>query len=213
MTRTRRLGAAAALAAAAAAAVLLTGCDPQQAGAAAIVGDVRISESEVNAAASDAMAAANKVPPGQGQPIDETVLLKQNTTRLIEAQLIAIAAAQEGVTVTQSEVDKLLQQASSGSDQLHFEGNLAVQAGVPPSGIDSFARDYLLRTKLGEKLVPGTDTNAQAKAVNAKLAQVAEQVGVTVSPRYGTWDPAQETIVGPPNDLSVTPSPSPSASS
>lgn len=213
MTRTRRLTAAGLLAVAAVLTLSLTACDPNQTGAAAIVDQVRITEAEVNQAASEAIAAADRVPPGQGQPIDRTQVLKQNTERLINSQLIAIAAAQEGVTVSQSEVDKLLQQASYGTDQLHFEGNIAVQAGVPPQAISSFARDFLLRQKLGQQLDPKGGPEAQMKAANAKISQVAEQVGVTVSPRYGTWDAATLAIGGPVNDLSVTPSPSPTDSS
>src|SRR5262249_52113110 len=158
----------------------LGACQPAEAGAAAIVGDTRISESSVSAAANEAGAAGEAQPTGTVQPLDQTVLLRQNVTPMITSELVEIPPAEEGGTVTQTEVDNIIAQAKSGSpSDAAFEAGLAAQAGVPPSAVEDFARDYLLRQNLGEKLAPTGDLTAQNQAAADKLAQVATEVGVT----------------------------------
>lgn len=193
------------------AALLLSACDPMQAGSAALVGDVRITETQVNEAAAAAAAAAATIPPGQSQGIDPTTLLRQNLNRLISAELLARVAIEEGITVTPAEVDALLVQAAAGATRADFEAQIASQTGVPPTDLESFARDFLVQQKLGQKLAPGADQAAQAAAVQARLAQEAAEVGVTVSPRYGAWDATNGGINADLNDLSVpaTPAASP----
>ena len=204
MTRTPRL--AVALAAAAAATVLLTACNPAQAGSAALVGDIRITESRVNEATSDALAAAATLPDGQADALDPAAVLRQNVNRLIASELLATIAVEEGIVVTQGEIDALLAQASSGTDPDEFAAQIALQAGVPPEDLESFARDFLIQQKLGLKLAPTGDANAQQDASRARLVQEADERGVTVSPRYGAWDPTLAAVTGDLNDLSVTPS-------
>ena len=205
MTRTPRL--AVVLAAAAAATVLLTACNPAQAGAAALVGDIRITESRVNEATSDALAAAATLPDGQADSLEPAAVLRQNVNRLIASELLATIAVEEGIVVTQGEIDALLAQASAGTEPDEFAAQIALQAGVPPEDLESFARDFLIQQKLGQKLAPTGDANAQQAASRARLVQEADERGVTVSPRYGAWDPTQAVVSGDLNDLSVTPSP------
>lgn len=208
MTRTYR---AAAVALALAATLVLTGCNPAQAGAAATVGDVRISETRVNQSAADALAAAT-ADPSAAPGLDSSTFLRQTTNRLIASELLAIAAAEEGITVTQAEIDEVLVQAAGGSTVGQLETQLAAQFAVPPAEVDAFVRDFIVRQKLGAKLVPGDDTTAQRAAVDARLAEIADEVGVTVSPRYGHWNSETASIDGDLNDLSVTQSPEPEPS-
>ena len=209
MTRTHRT---AAVLVAVAATLLLTACNPAQAGAAATVGDVRITESQVNQSASEALTAAEADAQAAAAGLDSANFLRQTTDRLITSQLLAIAAAEEGITVSQAEIDAVIAQASNGASAEQFEAQLAAQFAVPPSEVNAFVHDFVLRTKLGVKLDPSGDTTSQRAAADARLVQVADQVGVTVNPRYGAWNPEKATIDGDLNDLSSTPTPSPSPS-
>ena len=207
MTRARRASAAATVAVAA---VLLSACGSTQAGAAAVVGDVRITETRVNQAAADAAAAASPFPPTRPRGSTPGTFPQANANRLVTSELLAIAAAQEGIVVTQSEVDTLLDQAAGDTSRAEFEAQIAAQTGVPPADLESFARDFIIQQKLGEILAPGADATAKTAAVNARLAQIAEQEGVTVSPRYGAWNAEAARIEGDVNDLSspqATPEP------
>jgi hypothetical protein len=209
MTRTYR---AAAVTVTLAAALLLSGCNPAQAGSAAIVGDVRISETRVNQAAADALEAASADPAAAPNGFDASTFLRQTTNRLITSELLAVAAAEEGITVSQAEIDAVLAQAAAGATAGQLQAQLAAQFAVPPSEVDAFVRDFILRQKLGAKLDPGGDSTAQRAAADARLVQVADEVGVTVSPRYGHWNAESAVIDGDLNDLSVTPSPAPEPS-
>lgn len=209
MTSTHR---AAAVVVAVAATLLLTACNPAQAGSAATVGDVRITESQVNASATEALTAAAADAQAAANGLDSATFLRQTTNRLIASQLLAIAAEEQGLTVTQAEIDTVIAQASNGVSAEQFEAQLAAQFAVPPSEVNDFVHDFVLHTKLGVKLDPSGDTTSQPAAANAYLVQVADQVGVTVSPRYGQWNADKATIDSDTNDLSVTPSPSTSPS-
>jgi SurA N-terminal domain len=209
MTRTHRT---AATVVAVAATLLLTACNPAQAGSAATVGDVRITESEVNQSASEALAAASADAQTASTGLDSATFLRQTTNRYITSELLAIAAAEEGITVSQAEIDTVIAQASNGVPVEQFEAQLAAQFAVPPSGLNDFVHDFVLHSKLGAKLDPSGDSTAQRAAADARLVQVADRVGVTVSPRYGQWNPEKATIDSDLNDLSATPTPSSSPS-
>lgn len=209
MTRTHR---AAAVVVAVAATLLLTACNPAQAGAAALVGDVRITETRVNQAAGDALAAAMTDPNAAPGGLDSSTFLRQNTNRLITSQLLAIAALREGITVTQPEIDAVIAQAAGGATTETFEAQVAAQFAVPPDELESFVHDFVVRQKLGVKLAPTGDSTAQRAAADAYLVQLADEVGVTVSPRYGHWNSETALIDGDLNDLSVPKSASPEPS-
>ncbi len=180
----------------------LAGCNPAEAGAAAVVGDVRITETRVNEGASEAADAAATLPDTPENALDNSQFMRENANRLISSVLLTRTAAEEGIVVTQAEVDELLNQASGGQPRPVLEATVAAQLAVPPSELNEFAYDFLVNRKLGEKLVPGTDVAAQNAAARARVVQTAAEVGVTVSPRYGAWDPTLGAITGSADDLS-----------
>ncbi len=61
------------------------------------------------------------------------------------------------------------------------------------------ARDDLRRGLIGQR---------RDEALNAYLADLARELGVSVNPRFGRWDPQQRQVVAAGNDLS-SPAPSP----
>lgn len=214
MTRATRRGSAIALSTVGLlSALALSACTPTQAGAAAIVGQTRITETHVNQAAAEAEQAAATLPDTPENALDTSTFLRENTNRLINSVVLEKTCAEEGIVVTQAEVDALLLQAAGGQPPAVLAATVAAQLAVPPSELNQFAKDFLLSQKLGQKLVPGSDAAAQSAAARARVAQTAAQLDVTVSPRYGAWDPAQAAITQGLDDLSrpaVAPAPSPS---
>ena len=85
----------------------------------------------------------------------------------------------------------------------------ADQQWVPASGVDDAARVFLIQQALAEKLAPGKSTTEQATVLQKYFADLSKEIGVSVSPRYGSWDAAKVAVVAPLNDLS---SPAASAS-
>jgi len=74
---------------------------------------------------------------------------------------------------------------------------------------------WVLAAALGNKLAPGGAAAAVESAVTSYKAKLAKELGVSISPRYGSWDPKTLLITGTVDDLSVPaagePSPTPSA--
>ena len=127
----------------------------------------------------------------------------------IETELTADAADALDITVTDSDIDRFLNQVAQQSNvtREQFETQFAVQQGswVPPSVLESFARTYLQQQAIADKLAPNGTAEQKSAALNAELSKVAAEQGVTVSPRYGSWDAETARVVDPANDLSAPP--------
>jgi hypothetical protein len=199
-------------------AVVLSACDPRQTGAAAVVGGTRISESVVNQDAQDVVEALGK---SGGQVPSTDALLRAQVEFRVDAALVDMAAAKKGIAITQGQVDRLIE--SSGGRETLTEQFVAQQdLWLPPDQLDALAREFLTQQALGINLAPGKTTDEQGAAATAYVTQLAKDVGVTVSPRYGTFDTSSLRVGALPNDLSVpaggagqataSPTPSPSAS-
>ena len=188
----------------------LTGCDPKQAGSAAVVGGVRITETTINHQAATVLAAFGAS--GATAPSNQT-LLRTLVDRAIDNELVEAAARKAGITVTQGQIDKLI---NDNGGRVKLSADFATRAGLwlPPGQIDELARSSLIQLALGNQLAPGGDATAAGLAVTKFKARVAADVGVAVSPRYGTWNPATLQITGNLDDLSqpaagaLTPAPS-----
>ena len=202
-TRLRRTAVAVALAA-----LALTGCS-NQAGAASVVGDQVVTDSDVANVVEQVQTQLGAIP---GTTFDE----KETTTAVLTLQtrhLILDAVAQkEGITVTQAQVDDFLSNIVTtqfGGKQQSLYDNLVTQGSVPVGQVDSVARDQLVYDALLAKIDGGsTDSTAQQAAFTKYMTSFVANVGVEVAPRYGTWSVFS---LGPaPDDLSFVPSPSPS---
>ena len=179
--------------------VVLTACDPLQAGAAAIVDRTRISENQVDKDAQAVLAELNR--DGATAPSTSQLLNAQVEFR-VDAELVAIAARREGIVVTQGQIDQLI--ATSGG-RAALQKQLAAQQNLwlPPDQLDALAREFLQQQALGPRLAPGKTTDQQTQAVNDYITNLAHEVGVQVSPRYGVFDTKTLQIGLGPNDLSV----------
>ncbi|MBB4917834.1 SurA N-terminal domain-containing protein [Streptosporangium saharense] len=165
----------------AAAGVALTACSPGQAGTAAIVGGDRISTGELDSNVKeyeDALAKA-KVPVSELQfpgSVPQVVLFQ-----LATAKRYIKAAEQQGITVTEAEIDQVI--AASGGEAQNEQRML--QQAVAPSHAREFTKAGLMLTKLMAKYGGGSDQEALQKG-QAQAIKDLESVKVTWSPRYGT---------------------------
>lgn len=179
-------------------ALVLSGCGSTAPGAAAVVGDDRISERELNTQVEQVLRA-------QGRPVDSAseALVVTTLDRMITTSLVEQLATQEGVEVTQGELDATLANyAEATGGQEAFE-ELLIQQDLAPESIEDLFRVNILAQKLGMELDPMGSPEAQSSAVLAAVSQFSAEVGTSVSPRYGTWDGATLTVGAIANDLSV----------
>jgi parvulin-like peptidyl-prolyl isomerase len=157
-----------------AAATGLAGCGQQSnsPGAAAMVGDQRIStqalQGIVDRSLQDPQAAQNPQIGG-----DRAAWTRNELGRLINNDLIAAAAAAHGVTATPNDIDQQLSQLAQqygGVDKLDQQ---AAQNGVPTQDLQEFIKFFVLQQKLADALVakvPVSTSDLQA-AYQKNLAQ------------------------------------------
>ena len=164
-------------------------------GAAAVVGDQRITVSALQAHVAAYRTAAAK-DAGAQEAAGEA---QKTLGLLVAAQLVDQALAAQGGTVTQGEVQQAeasyLQQAGSAQA---LRQAIVENLALAPSDLDTYARFEVGRMKLLQHA--GVDpTSTSADAAFQKIIQKAGQdLGVTVNPRYGSWD-AKTLSLGAPN--------------
>jgi hypothetical protein len=179
-------------------AALVSGCGSASPGAAAVVGDDRISERQLTQKVEQVLQA-------QGRPVDSSseALVVTTLDRMITTSLVDQFAAQENVEVTQGELDATLANyAEATGGQEAFE-ELLLEQDLAPDSIKDLFRVNILAQKLGMELDPMGSPEAQSTAVLVAVAEFSQEVGTTVSPRYGSWDAATLSIGATGNDLSV----------
>lgn len=173
--------------ASAAALAALTGCTPDQLGAAAVVNGEKISTAEVQDLTQEYL----KAVPGQDPGKVQTAIV----TQLIVERLVAEAAADHDVRVPRGRVASQVSQAVTqiGSrakvSQLVLQQNSAV---VPPSRLERWLRDQYLIGLLGQKVAGTTGeapTPEDQDRARAELADYSRRLGVELNPRYGRWHP------------------------
>lgn len=201
MTTMRRRGAVALMTSLVlAASVSLAGCAGLgEAGSAATVGDVQIS-TDALASQTEEIQEQRGVPAGTA----DSALTLGVLQRLVITELVGQAASAQGVTVTQGEID-----AATAEFEAQLGGVEALQAAyldsnVPASAIEGQVELSLQVQKLGSTLAPDADANTQQQAVVQYVTGFGVQEGITVSPRFGTWDAGTLTVGPLPSDLSTT---------
>jgi hypothetical protein len=187
-------------------AVSLAACGMnKQAGAAAVVGDQRVTEQQLSDMVSQAQATQRKLK----QPITPAAQSSNAALNWRVRQIIVdLAAKKVNVDATKTEVESVLNKAYEqyGKDKVLAE--LATN-GFPESEIPGYARLTVLQEKISTKVLGGqTDQMAQAKV--AQFWQgLSRSLNIQIAPRYGVWN--NDTLsLDPPQSKIATPSGSPS---
>jgi hypothetical protein len=112
------------------------------------------------------------------------------------------------ITVTKAEIDT---RRASILDQVGGEASLPtalVSAGIAPNDLDEYIEAISYSDKISQKLVAAGVTEDQVGVEIQKLVVAkAKEVGVTVNPRYGKWDPTTADVVPADSaESAVTPS-------
>ena len=175
-------------------ATVTTGCGSVAPGAAAIVGDERISERELTEQVQSVLRA-------QGRPVDSSApsVVGVTLSQMVTGTLVEQYAEREGITVTQGEIDAAvanLAAAAGGSEALVQS---LLQQDLAPDQLESLLRVNLLVQKIGQALDPAGTPETQSTAVFAAVVEFSSEVGTRVNPRYGTWD-ATSLLIGPASD-------------
>jgi hypothetical protein len=190
----------------AAAALLLTGCS--QVGAAATVGDTKITQATVQGSIDSILAERAKVDTTQMQlETGESLNRGQLRFHLLSALLRAVGEELK-LTVTKAEIDT---RRASIVDQVGGASalpNALVNAGIAPADLDTYIEAISISDKISQALVASGVAQDQVGAELQKLVVAkAKELGVTVNPRYGKWNAETADIqAADPASTAVTPS-------
>jgi hypothetical protein len=160
------------------AAVSLAACSTDQIGAAAVVGDDRITVDELQEQVRDL---ADSLPDSAGATGDQSAAQHAILQRLIQSELLAAVGADEGVEVSDADVDAFIEERVVAQAPGGDIGALLAQSNLTETSLRDFVRDQLTADQLIERL------GGQEQLIDA-LTEKVDEIGVTVSPRYGTWD-------------------------
>ncbi|GHE85938.1 lipoprotein [Streptomyces longispororuber] len=184
-------------AAAVTAAPLLTACGGEaRPGAAAVVGDDRITVAQLENRVNEVRSAQRAAVPDERQyeqVIAKTGGLARNTLHtMVLDRVLHRAAKDAGVTVTRKEI-----QTTRGQMEKQAGGREALETGwlqqynVAPRHLEASIRTEIEARKLAAEL--GADMNSPAgqEAFWKALSTSSRALDVKLNPRYGAWDAAK----------------------
>jgi foldase protein PrsA len=156
------------LAAACLAVLLLAACGdgPVRAGAAAVVGDERITTEQLQEIVDRGLSS----PEAQQQfGADRVDYQTQVLNRMVRALLLEEAAREREIEVTQGDVDDQLAEFADQAGGREELENQAAAGGIHPDDLPRFAREIALEIRLGDELTADVDVP------DAQLQEVYEQ--------------------------------------
>jgi hypothetical protein len=178
-----RLLAAAVVGVAASAGV--AGCSPDEWGTAARIGDQRLSVEQLQQATAEVSAAAQDgTLTSQQSGARQTAIL----TLYTRLKLVDLAAARNGVSPSDAEVDAALANAGPLAD---VSKQAASQESIPPSWLRDVVRQSGQIQGLQQKL--GV-TEANPERFANEITAVAREAGVEINPRYGAYAEDSVTV-------------------
>ena len=175
-------------------ALLLSGCS--QVGAAATLGSTKITQATVQASIDSIIAARVGVDTSQMQlETGESLNRGQLRFHLLSALLIATGKELK-ISVSKAEIDtrraSIIEQVG-GAEALP---NALVGAGIAADDLDSYLEAIIMSDKISQAIVgSGIPQEQVGTEIQKLIAAKAKELGVTVNPRYGKWDPTVADVV------------------
>ena len=178
----------------AALAVVLSGC--AQVGAAATVGGTRISQATVQGSVDAILAERAGTDTSQMQLETGETLNRSQLRFHLFGTLLREVGAELKITVTKAEIDTqraaILQQVG-GADQLPIA---LVTAGIAAQDLDLYIEAITFSDKISNLIATSGVPEEQIGAeIQRLITAKAKELGVTVNPRYGTWDSETADVV------------------
>ena len=202
----------------------LTACSPVKMGAAAVVGDQRITLATLDTEITNLSQTAKQYPGivqlSQAQETQETL------TWLVRFQISEELARQAGITVSTAQAQKALAQIySAAKSQAQAQGvpnvtlNLILAAnGIPPNMSAELGRWQAIENQFIQQAnggtVPTTTSAQSATAAKLQKAQcvAAKTLNIEINPQFGRLDYTNYLVVSAPSTVSRSAGPAPTAS-
>jgi multidrug efflux pump subunit AcrA (membrane-fusion protein) len=187
-------------------ALALTGC--AKADTAASIGDITITQAQAQSKIDELLAERAKIDTAGTQFETGNALNRSQLRFTIITTVFDEIAKELKLSVSATELENSRQGIYS---QIGGEAELSkslVAAQIAPSNFDRYLRATIISNKLSGALAMGGIAEADIQAKISELLQKkAEQLNVTVNPRYGVWDDATgDLIAGDSAGSAVVPS-------
>ena len=189
----------------AASALLLSGCS--QVGAAATVGDTKITQAQVQSTVDSILAARVGVDTSKMQLETGEALTRGQLRFFVLTELLQATAKDLKITVTKAEIDtrraSIIQQVGGAASL----PTALVGAGISKENLDRYIEAISLSDKISQAVTAGGVAQADLGAAVQKLVvDKAAKLGVTINPRYGKWDgTVADVVAADPASSAVTP--------
>lgn len=162
---------------------------------AATVGKTKITAKEINDSINEILAERKTVSTTGMDLTTGADLTAQETDFYVLSQLLEDTAAENGLKVTPAQmksIEAIAAKESGGTTKLHTE---LVSGGIAFNNFDQYLKEQLILeslTKYAE--ANGVSSANSGAAVESLVSNVAKKEGVTVSPKFGVWDPTQVAV-------------------
>jgi hypothetical protein len=201
---------------------VLAACSPVKTGAAAVVGDQRISVASLDAQVANLQTAAK--PFGSQVQLTTAQMPGAVLSWLIRFEVEDEVAASNGISVSAAQVQQGVASIRSQAQQAAAQNGISnpqvvlLTAGISPQMLPMIGRFQAQQIAYAEKVNGGRlpATSAENDTVNAALTKAqctaAKSLNIQVSPQFGRLDYSQFTIVPAADTLSRPagiPSPAP----
>ena len=175
-------------------AITLTGCSNMD--SAASVGNQEIALSELQSQVDSILAEREKVDTSQMQLANGEELTRNQLSFMISNLIINAIAADEKIEITKSDIEKYRLEVIQNIGGEATLPNTLVSAQIAPETLeDVLRRDLILRRISDAATQTGADSATVGQIVRKLVSAQASKLGITVNPRYGTWDAENFAIV------------------
>ena len=177
-----------------AAALLLTGCS--QVGAAATVGDTKITQAVVQGSIDSILAERGKIDISQMELQTGAELNLSQLRFQVLTVLIREVGKDFKVAASKAEIDT---RRAAIVEQVGGESGLPkalVGAGIAPQNLDLYLEAVIVSGKISDAiLATGVTEDLLGGEITRIVAAKAAQLKVDVNPRYGKWDAVNADVV------------------
>jgi hypothetical protein len=177
-----------------AAALLLTGCS--QVGAAATVGDTKITQAVVQGSIDSILAERAKIDISQMQLQTGADLNLSQLRFQVLTVLIREVGKDYKISASKAEIDT---RRKAIIDQVGGETGLPkalVGAGIAPQNLDLYLEAVIVSGKISDAIIAtGVTQEALGGEITKIVAAKAAQLKVEVNPRYGKWDAVNADVI------------------
>ena len=175
-------------------ALALTGCSNMD--SAASVGDEEIALTDLQSQIDSIISERQKVDTSQMQLIEGEELTRNQLSFLISNIVINAIATEENIEISKSDIESYRLEVIQNIGGEAALPTTLVSAQIAPEALNEVLKRDLILQRISEAATQaGADQNTVSELIRKLVTDKATELGITINPRYGTWDAENFAIV------------------